>query len=195
MNAETPLLSPDVSISLLNCDLEPIHIPSSIQPHGLLLAARETDLKVIYTSANSASFLGIPPARVLQHTLVELLGEDAVASIQSAVRQEQYLPNNVLRLNVSPGRAARFDVVAHHAGGFLCVELEPTLEDTHTDSVATQMEGAIRELGRPKTVQGLCDVLAPLVRKLTGYDRVMVYQFDRDGNGAIVAEDSDCCRG
>lgn len=188
---EKPLLSPDVSVDLLNCDLEPIHTPSSIQPHGLLLAARSTDLQLVYASANSVNFLGIAPAFVLQHTLVELLGKDAVASIQNALREEQYLPNNVLVLNFAMGGAGRFDVVAHHSGGLLCVELERTSDQTRPDSLPTQMEGAIRELGRPKTVQDLCDVLAPLIRKLTGYDRVMVYQFDRDGNGAIVAEDKD----
>lgn len=191
MNEKTPLLSPDVPINLLNCDLEPIHIPSSIQPHGLLLVARSSDLRIVYTSANSAELLGAAPAFVLQHTLVDLLGRDAVAAIQNALRQEQYLPNNVLVLNFAVGGATRFDVVAHHSGDLLCVELEPTGEDGRSDSLPTQMEGAIRELGRPKTVQGLCDILAPLVRRLTGYDRVMVYQFDRDGNGEIVAEDKD----
>jgi len=189
VNEEAPLLSPEVPIDLLNCDLEPIHIPSSIQPHGLLLAARSTDLQVVYTSANSASFLGATPAFVLQHTLTDLLGKDPVAAIQNALRQEQYLPNNVLVLNFAIDKATGFDVVAHHSGGLLCVELEPTSNEVGPDSLPTQMEGAIRELGRPKTVEGLCDTLAPLIRKLTGYDRVMVYQFDRDGNGEIVAED------
>lgn len=191
MNQDPPLLSPDVPVNLLNCDLEPIHIPSFIQPHGLLLAARNTDLKVVYTSANSSHYLDLSPSVVLQHTLVELMGADAVASIQGALRQEQYLPNNVLVLKFSRDGAASFDVVAHHSGDFLCVELESTSDDTRPDSLPTQMEGAIRELGRPKTVQGICDVLAPLVRELTGYDRVMVYQFDRDENGVVVAEDKD----
>lgn len=189
VNEQTPLLSPDVPVNLSNCDLEPIHIPSSIQPHGLLLAARSSDLQVVYTSVNSDDFLGVPPAFVLQHTLGELLGKEAVASIQNALRHEQYLPNNVLVLNFAIGGSARFDVVAHHSGGLLCVELEPSSEEAGPDSLPTQMEGAIRELGRPKTVDGLCHVVAPLIRTLTGYDRVMVYRFDRDGNGEIVAED------
>ncbi len=191
VNDKTPLLSPDVPIDLSNCDLEPIHIPSSIQPHGLLLAARSSDLRVIYASANTEKLLGADPAFVLRHTLVDLLGTDAVAAIQNALRQEQYLPNNVLVLNFALRGVTRFDVVAHHSGDLLCVELEPASEEARPDSLPTQMEGAIRELGRPKSVRGLCEALAPLVRKLTGYDRVMVYQFDRDGNGEIVAEDKD----
>ncbi len=34
----------------------------------------------------------------------------------------------------------------------------------------------------------LCDSAAREVRRFTGYDRVMVYQFDRDDNGSVIAE-------
>ena len=189
MKAERGLLSTDVQITLSNCDLEPIHIPSMIQPHGLLLAARLPDLRIVYTSGNSLQFLGVAPGSVLATTLPELLGAQAVSSIQGALKEAQYLPNNVLLLNFAIAGAARFDVVAHHTGNLLCVELELAADEAYSDSIATRMEGAIRELGRPKTVLGLCSVLAPLIRTLTGYDRVMVYRFDRDGHGEIVAED------
>ena len=36
-----------------NCDKEPIHIPGSIQPHGVLIVARREDMRVIYASANT----------------------------------------------------------------------------------------------------------------------------------------------
>lgn len=183
------LLSPETEVTLSNCDLEPIHIPSFIQPHGVLLAARLSDLRVVYTSGNALQFLGLTPAAILEKTLTEVLGAEAVTALQSSLREEQYLPSNVLLMNFGlAGAAARFDVVAHHAGNFLCVELEPAAEEPRSDSLATRMEGAMRELGRPQTVAGLCSVLAPLIRTLTGYDRVMVYRFDRDGHGQIIAE-------
>jgi light-regulated signal transduction histidine kinase (bacteriophytochrome) len=191
MNSERALLSPDVTITLSNCDLEPIHIPSFIQPHGLLLAARLPDLRIVYTSANSLEILGVAPPPVLTMTLTELLGIGAVTSIQDALKGEQYLPNNILLLNFAVAGLAKFDAVAHHSGNFLCVELELAEERVKSDSIATRMEGAIRELGRAKTVNGLCSAFAPLVRSLTGYDRVMVYRFDRDGHGEIVAEAKD----
>jgi len=189
MTAERALLSPDVDITLSNCDLEPIHIPSFIQPHGLLLAARISDLRIVYTSGNSLELFGLTPASILEKTLSELLGIEAVNSVQNSLKDEQYLPNNVLLMNFPVAGAARFDVVAHHTGNFLCVELELAAEEVRSDSLATRMEGAIRELGRPETLNGLCSVFAPLVRTLTGYDRVMVYRFDPDGHGEVVAED------
>lgn len=189
MTEERALLSPDAEITLSNCDLEPIHRPSFIQPHGVLLAARRSDLRIVYTSGNAEAFLGLTPGLILEKTLSEVLGTEAVTALQSSLKEEPYLPNNILLMNFPVAGDARFDVVAHHAGEFLCVELERTMEELRSDSLATRMEGAMRELGRPRSVQRLCSVLAPLVRTLTGYDRVMVYRFDRDGHGEIVAED------
>ncbi len=68
-----PLLEPNIPVDLSNCDLEPIHIPSSIQPHGMLLAARRSDLRIVYVSDNVESFLGVAPSFVLEKILPEIL--------------------------------------------------------------------------------------------------------------------------
>ena len=39
-------------VDLTNCDREPIHIPGSIQPHGVLLVMTEPELVVIQVSEN-----------------------------------------------------------------------------------------------------------------------------------------------
>ncbi|HEY9824068.1 MAG TPA: hypothetical protein V6D19_01365 [Stenomitos sp.] len=40
-------------IDLSNCDHEPIHIPGSIQPHGLLFAADPSTLTILQVSNNT----------------------------------------------------------------------------------------------------------------------------------------------
>ncbi|MCL9796590.1 hypothetical protein MXD58_020230, partial [Frankia sp. AgKG'84/4] len=53
-------------VDLDNCDREPIHVPGSVQPHGVLLAVRDDDdLTVARVSGNVADALGRPAARVL----------------------------------------------------------------------------------------------------------------------------------
>lgn len=55
------------------CAREPIHIPGTVQPHGMLLAVDvETDT-VHYVSANSEAFLGYAPNRLLEQSLDNLL--------------------------------------------------------------------------------------------------------------------------
>ncbi len=51
------------SIDLTDCEHEPITIPGSIQPHGVLLVLRGTGLTVIQASANLPLFLDVAPER------------------------------------------------------------------------------------------------------------------------------------
>ena len=50
------------------------------------------------------------------------------------------------------------------------------------------MRGTIGELNRASSLQELYDITAQAVRTLTGFDRVMVYRYDADYNGEVVAE-------
>ena len=50
------------------------------------------------------------------------------------------------------------------------------------------VRGTIGELNRASSLQELYDITAQAVRSLTGFDRVMVYRYDADYNGEVVAE-------
>src|SRR6185436_8095552 len=51
-----------------------------------------------------------------------------------------------------------------------------------------RMRQSVRRLQDAATLAELFDIAAREVRSLTGFDRVMVYRFDRDWNGEVVAE-------
>jgi chemotaxis family two-component system sensor kinase Cph1 len=181
-----PLMAPEIPVDLSNCDLEPIHIPSLIQAHGMFLAARNSDLRVVYVSANSLAIFGVAPATILERTLTDILGAEAVTVIQQALGQESYLPRDIRFFTFPLSGERRFDVTVHRTHGLLCVELEVALEPRR-DLLATHLETAMRALGG-KTLSELYSAIPPLVRELTGYDRVMVYKFDADGHGEVVGE-------
>ena len=181
----SPIIAP---ADLSNCDLEPIHIPSSIQPHGLLIAARQSDLRIIYASENSSEIIGISASVLLSKTVNEVLGSQVVSSIEEALGSEQYVPANILTCPLPACGVGLFDVSAHRMGTLLCLELEPALQKRRWDLLAIRIEKAIRSLGRPETLESLCAAIAPLIRSITGYDRVMVYRFDADGHGEVIEE-------
>jgi light-regulated signal transduction histidine kinase (bacteriophytochrome) len=182
-------LAPDATVDLSNCDREPIHIPSAIQPHGMLIAARNSDSRIAYVSENTTQFLGLAVETVLAQTLRELLGQEAFALVLKSLEGAQYPPSNILTLTLPMGGGLRFDVLAHRMEGFICLEFETAASERSWDVLSLQMMKAIGELRAPTTVLGLCTAASRLIRELTGYDRVMVYQFDPDGHGEVVAEE------
>jgi diguanylate cyclase (GGDEF)-like protein len=189
MSRDINFLSPGEPVDLNNCDREPIHIPSAIQPHGVLLAARLTDLQLVYASENARDFLGVSAVSILESTLPNLLGEQAVAAVEESLGQEQYLPTSILRLSFPHSGDTLFEVSAHRAAGLLCIELELVTGTMQWDTLATRMQRAIQQLRYAKTLEGLLEIVPPIFREFTGYDRVMVYRFNESGHGEVAAEE------
>jgi chemotaxis family two-component system sensor kinase Cph1 len=82
-----------------------------------------------------------------------------------------------------------FDGVLHRNGKAVILELEGQAEPSAP--VDRLLRDAFTQLQRAATVDSLCTAAAKQIRMLTGFDRVMVYQFHRDGHGEVVAEDKD----
>ncbi len=50
---------PRPPVDLDNCAREPIHIPGSIQPHGVLLALDPAQMRIVQCSTNAPQWLGL----------------------------------------------------------------------------------------------------------------------------------------
>jgi diguanylate cyclase (GGDEF)-like protein/PAS domain S-box-containing protein len=173
--------------SLTSCDQEPIHTPDAIQPQGALLVARGDDLIVTHSSANTAGWLGLPARAVLGRPLCEVLGEQAGQNIRSALADERFGFCNVLPVN--PPTAPRpLQMVVHPIDGSVCIELETAIPDAERGSAIQRALAIMQTLHTASSQRELCNIVVAKLRQLTGYDRVMVYRFDREGNGEVIAE-------
>ncbi|MFW3171465.1 SpoIIE family protein phosphatase [Geodermatophilus sp. CPCC 206100] len=197
------LLPPGTPIDLSNCEREPIHVPGSIQPRGVLLAVSEPDLVVQQVSENLAELVGVEAADALGRPLTEVLGvvpAEAVARSASAFGdlRERNPVEITLDLDGSP---LPVDALLHRAvpgealegtspTSTLVVELEPAYGPRPFSFPNTYqaVRGTVGDLNRASTLQELYDITASAVRQLTGFDRVMVYRYDADHNGEVVAE-------
>ncbi|MBK1657436.1 GAF domain-containing protein [Paracraurococcus ruber] len=168
---------PDLS----SCEREPIHLVGAIQPHGVLLLLRETDLTVVQASANAPALLG---QEVLGRDLAAL-GGDAAERIAPLL--DQPLDALPVPLRCSLGRRGPvFDGLLHRPpGGGLVLELERPGE---APDLTALVERALAAILGTYTLRMLCEETARILRDLLGYDRVMVYRFDEDGHGEVVAE-------
>lgn len=177
---------------LTNCDREPIHIPGAIQPHGVLLVLREPSLIICQVSENTQALLGLPVQEVLGQSLDALLPADQRAGIRAVLLSDQLEENNPLKLTLREGAEARtFNGIAHRHQGRLFLELEPRTEQESTPFFGFyhQARGAMSRLRNAKDLRALCEEGVREVRRLTGFDRVIIYRFDTDWNGQVLAED------
>ena len=168
-------------VDLTTCDREPIHIPGAIQPHGVLLAL-DADLRVRTVSVNSAAMLGVTPEQALGRPLIDLVGPEVAAQVLE--RDATGVPGPPMAV----GRVD-MDVRVHRSGERMIVELETLTSDDRTALPYQTARGAMTRLGGTRTVAELASALAREVQALTSFDRVMVYRFDADWNGEVIAEE------
>ncbi|KQX74321.1 SpoIIE family protein phosphatase [Aeromicrobium sp. Root472D3] len=176
---------------LTNCEREPIHIPGAIQPHGLLLAL-DAEHRVVTASRNCAQLLGRPALDLIGLDVREAIGDEPSASVAQAVAADDMSTPIRTRMPGGPGDLAGVDVdiIVHRSGGRVVVELEPVSVPLPSQAVSYRSaRAAVTRLTQSATTAELCAQLASEIRSLTGFDRVMVYRFDEEWNGEVVAED------
>lgn len=173
-------------VDLSACEREPIHIPGAIQPHGVLLALSEPELTVQVHSANAAAFFGLSTAPAGRR-IHELLPASATAALESAAGGDPS-DGNPLEIVLASGRRATG--VAHRAGGLLILEIEPAeAEPASLAAAHRRLVGQFERLRRTRTLEEVSDLAAREIRRIIGFDRVMVYRFDTEANGEVIAED------
>jgi diguanylate cyclase (GGDEF)-like protein len=176
-------------IDLARCADELIHLPGSIQPHGVLLAADAETLVILYVSENFRASTGLPAQDVLGTSLNSLLGAEGIAALENAPRVERYGPANFAIVSLAVKLRPRRTVLFHRHRGLLFLELEEAPAQEDQQLVISSVQSIIATLRRAETVEALCIAAVNQLRLLTFYDRVMMYRFDPDGHGTVVAED------
>ncbi|HEY0253032.1 MAG TPA: histidine kinase, partial [Kofleriaceae bacterium] len=173
-------------VTLDTCAQEPIHIPGSIQPHGALIACR--DGVIVQASTNCETLIGVPHANAIGSPLVALFAPASGQALAAAFSTPDRL-SEINPLRVATANGAAFDAVLHVAtSGQQVVELEPTAE-AHVVGFDPRLRAATIRLQRATELGDLYRLAATEVRAITGFDRVMIYRFDADWNGQVVAED------
>jgi len=201
MRAPTPTDPAFGQADLTNCEREPIHLAGAAQSHGVVLVLREADLTIVQASTNAAALLRRPPEELLGDALARL-GGDIVERVRMLLRTAELLAPAPLRVSVGPAQAPRrFEGAMHrHRGGGLVLELEPVDDppagiapglEVPSARLGATLAAAVQRISAAPSIGVLCDALAQVMRDLTGYDRVMVYRFDPDGHGKVIAEARD----
>jgi light-regulated signal transduction histidine kinase (bacteriophytochrome) len=163
---------PDLSL----CAQEPIRVPGAIQPHGWMTVL-DAQGKLLAWSANwrNVDRAAQAASLVVQGRLDELLAGDGPAAL------------GVVELDGRP-----LDVVGHRSGERIVLEFEPASTETGTQApIYSLARHFLPHLTRAETVQELAAMAAVEIKRLTGFGRSLVYRFDAEGHGEVLAEALD----
>ncbi len=172
----------------------PIHLSSQIQTHGILLVLQEPDLTILQVSKNVSSVFGISPEDLLQQKLDNLLDPFQVERIQAGLVEESldFINPTKIWVRKQGDDYVIFDGVFHrNSDGLLILELEPAISQENIPFLSFYhlARASINQLEETANLKDFCHIIVQEVRKVTGFDRVMLYKFDDDGHGSVIAEE------
>jgi chemotaxis family two-component system sensor kinase Cph1 len=173
---------------LTNCDLEQIHIPGSIQPHGALLVLEHGSLRVLQAGGDLVTLLGRDAAAVLGDGIADWLaanGRMTLPDVPASAADHSH-PHHIFCFDYgSEGKKA--DAILHSNDSCLLLELEPQLETDPEDSLAL-VQSMTHHVQKAQSINEAYQAIVDEVRGASGFDRVMLYRFLGDGSGAVEAE-------
>ncbi len=174
------------AVDISNCDREPIHVLGTIQPFGFLIAV-SADWLVSRASRNTDDHIGIAHQEMLGKPVQDFFLADAVHAIRNRMMLLRD-PDAVERLFSIALRDDRppFDVAVHFSGSSVVIEAEPAAGNE--GEAGNMVRSMIARLRKADSMPAFLREGARHVRALTGFDRVMVYRFDRAGSGEVAAE-------
>jgi light-regulated signal transduction histidine kinase (bacteriophytochrome)/CheY-like chemotaxis protein len=178
--------SPGVAVDLTTCDREPVHLLGAIQSFGFLLSVN-ADWIIVRASENAHSYIGLNPGQLVGQLAERCIHKDVLHDIRGRL-QLAGAPGVVERLfgqQLTPG-GSLFDIAIHQSGLETIMEFEPS--ETQNTAALITLRTVFNSLERQVNQRDLCRDAARKVRALTGFARVMIYRFDEDGSGEVVAE-------
>jgi len=175
--------------ALRRCESEPIQHIGAIQNHGGLLALDEQSV-VQVASANLLDILGLAAHHALGQPALAVLGPRACQTLAALPAvMPQVLP---LILHLQHGSDwLECQAQAYRADKLLVIEIETPRQIVDLvpamDADATQRL-LCTLLEQTTGMDAFSTVITSQMQTLTGFDRVMVYQFDHQWNGKVIAE-------
>ncbi|WP_404482280.1 HWE histidine kinase domain-containing protein [Novosphingobium sp. BL-52-GroH] len=180
--------APDMpTVDLSTCDLEPIHVIGRIQSFGWLLSF-SSDWIINHVSLNCGDLFGRHPHDLVGLSATEFLSPSALHDIRTRLQilGSGGTVERIFEIDlVGDGRF--FDVAVHPSGRSFVLEIEPHEAGKRRDFVS-YVRPMIERLRQASTIEQLCSGAARHMRGLTGFDRVMIYRFEADGAGEVIAE-------
>ncbi|WP_218353570.1 HWE histidine kinase domain-containing protein [Alteromonas lipotrueiana] len=173
-------------IDLSVCEREPIHKLGHIQHFGCFIALN-VDWIVAFCSANTQDYFKTSPDKIIGTAFKQWLDPQMLHDLRSAYQSAMITSRNERLFSrlLTPTQVT-VDISVHFDGTYIIVEFEHIPAGGYSKD--SFVRALISQFYRAADTRALLEDMAQQLRFVTGYDRVMIYQFLPDGAGEVVAE-------
>lgn len=173
------------------CGSLPLHLTNLIQPYGVLLVIDKNTFNIIQVSENSTRVFSKPAPEIVNTPLEKYISKENLSSMQKKLSDafNKAIPS-VWEIN-----GKHLLVLIHPKEKFLVVELEiePVTfrkQDSFVE-VYQELKYAMSAIEGADTLEETCSLAAKELKRISGFDKIMIYSFDSEWNGTVIAEEKE----
>ncbi|SDR70716.1 ATP-binding protein [Gramella sp. MAR_2010_147] len=171
-------------VDLSSCEKEPIHIIGSTQSYGVVIACDKFTGRIIQIGENCKEFFNVPAEDLLGKELDVILGVELSRKILSAVFEDHAFKVEETCINDK-----EFVVIPHVNSTNFILDIEPISAKADNFDFQKGLSSLLNTLSVSQDAEELCRDAAKITKSIFGYDRVMIYKFDEEWNGQVIAEE------
>ncbi len=173
------------------CASEAIHLIGNIQSVGVLLAVDRNSFVIRAASANLESMFPASAAAVIGQPLATLMGENQLDWLHTLIGLGEWSGAKVWSVDLPcEGKLLTCDAQVFLSGDLFVIEVEQGLVSSGDvfHKLFIPIRDALWKLDAENDLDHYARMAVEQVRLLTGFDRVMMYRFDSNWDGEVIAE-------
>ncbi|SEW36889.1 GAF domain-containing protein [Chitinophaga arvensicola] len=164
------------------CGNIPIHIINTIQSYGVLVAI-DHELTIQQVSENISEVVAADVKSVVQQPLSNFFGDAFAEQIKSYITDH---PSEKITTSWNGHY-----IIVHFKPEMVLLEIE--ISGTANEPVTftnqfRKIQSSIRKIEAAQDIDAVCFIAAQELKQVSGFDKVMIYAFDKDWNGHVLAE-------
>ena len=150
-------------------------------------------LKIVQVSRNITELFGGHLEQFVDKPIEDLFEKDTVAQLASIGNRQYAVPADLVMKSGYKQEKA-FSLV-HEKRGYLLVEVEPpgyaSGRASGFNHFFSGVQNILSAINGCTSVQQVAEVAAKEIKQLTGFDKVMLYSFDEEWIGSVIAEEME----
>jgi light-regulated signal transduction histidine kinase (bacteriophytochrome) len=175
--------------TIFNCEDEPIRFPGSVQRHGFMLLFDKRAEHVVAASENAEAFLALPLKLILGAAVDSILEREVLAALRAGLRSDE-TSSPLTFLGSFKMRDDLYSVVTHRVGDIRVLEFERLDHLVSPELMNSVITNFVATLSKLNGEMELLQAITKQVKDLTGFERVLLYRFDQEGHGTVLAEEN-----
>ncbi|MGZ3952670.1 MAG: GAF domain-containing protein [Flavisolibacter sp.] len=170
------------------CGRVPLNQTNLIQPHGVLLIVDPENFHIVQLSENAGEVFETDFKEVVSKSLLDFIDPS-----QRDQFKERFSGSFSGKLPFTFSFQSGDHLASiQYSGRLLIIEMEKERRPKgQTDSFLTvyqELKYAMTAVEASRSTEEACRIAAKELKRISGFDKVMIYQFDPEWNGDVIAE-------